>query len=327
MDIYNLIFVVEIIVQMNLLSKFRKTREGKYFNIFKGFVTAQFILIGLMYFYVLFGGVRGLNEALIQLLIMGVFLVANILLVLKSSALKKQINVISDKKYICKLVVIIIFVSIGIPIVNMVLINTLVANRTIDYLNTKYGDNDFKVVLVSKDYTDNGLVISTHTGYKINVTSPMVDREFVVYAYGTSPGTIREFSEHSFIVNYYEKEINEYLGNKYDYTVYLSLEEDNISKKLGHIPTFDDLVAFKAISTLSFTARDYNTYCLNGTVNCVLDLTMYLAKYFKISGNNVLEFSIFVNKNTEYDVRLMENTLEIIKDGKVYEWNISSLYN
>ena len=44
-----------------------------------------------MYFYVLFGGVRGLNEALIQLLIMGVFLVANILLVLKSKALKKQI--------------------------------------------------------------------------------------------------------------------------------------------------------------------------------------------------------------------------------------------
>lgn len=66
---------------------------------------------------------------------------------------------------------------------------------------------------------------------------------------------------------------------------------------------------------------------MNGTVNCVLDLTMYLAKYFKISGNNVLEFSIFVNRNTEYDVRLMENTLEIIKDGKVYEWNISSLYN
>lgn len=54
---------------------------------------------------------------------------------------------------------------------------------------------------------------------------------------------------------------------------------------------------------------------------------MYLAKYFKIWGNNVLEFSIFVNRNTEYDVRLMENTLEIIKDGKVYEWNISSLYN
>ena len=54
---------------------------------------------------------------------------------------------------------------------------------------------------------------------------------------------------------------------------------------------------------------------------------MYLAKYFKISGNNVLEFYIFVNRNTEYDVRLMENTLEIIKDGKVYEWNISSLYN
>ena len=66
---------------------------------------------------------------------------------------------------------------------------------------------------------------------------------------------------------------------------------------------------------------------MNGTVNCVLDLTMYLSKYFKISGNNVLDFSIFVNRNTEYDVRLMENTLEIIKDGKVYEWNISSLYN
>ena len=66
---------------------------------------------------------------------------------------------------------------------------------------------------------------------------------------------------------------------------------------------------------------------MNGTVNCVLDLTMYLAKYFKISVNNVLKFSIFVNRNTEYDVRLMENTLEIIKDGKVYEWNISSLYN
>lgn len=66
---------------------------------------------------------------------------------------------------------------------------------------------------------------------------------------------------------------------------------------------------------------------MNGTVNCVLDLTMYLAKYFKISGNNVLEFSIFVNRNTEYDVRVMENTLEIIKDGKVYEWNICSLYN
>ena len=74
-----------------MLSKFRKTREGKYFNIFKGFVTVQFILIRLMYFYVLFGGGRGLNEALIQLLIMGVFLVANILLVLKSKALKKQI--------------------------------------------------------------------------------------------------------------------------------------------------------------------------------------------------------------------------------------------
>ena len=74
-----------------MLSKFRKTREGKYFNIFKEFVTVQFILIRLMHFYVLFGGVRGLNEALIQLLIMGVFLVANILLVLKSKALKKQI--------------------------------------------------------------------------------------------------------------------------------------------------------------------------------------------------------------------------------------------
>lgn len=327
MLIVNFICFILVILQIIFFLKFKKTKSSKYFNLFMGFVSGTFWLFLMIYFFVLFGGVGGLNEALVQLLASGPFFVIGLLLMSKGESLSKQINVIRDKKYIRKLVIIIVSVSIGIYVISIVVVDMIVANKTVDYLNTKYGDNDFKVVFVSKDYALNGIVSATHTGYKVRVTSPKIDKEFTVYAYGTNPFLVREFSEHYFLIKYYENEISEYLDKKYDYRVYLSLVEENISPGFGKLPTFNDLVSFKAVSNLFFSPKNYDTYCSEGGINCVVDLAMYLAKYFKISGNNILEFSIFVSKTEEYDVRLTEDTLEIIKDGKVYQWNISSTYN
>lgn len=308
-----------VTLQVIFYLKFKKTKSAKYFNLFMGFVSGTFLLFLMIYLFILFGGVGGLSEALAQLLVSSPFFVVSLVLMLKGESLNKQINVSQDKKYIRKLAIIIVSIPIGIYLISIVVVDMIVANKTVDYLNTKYGDNDFKVVFVSKDYSYNGIVSATHTGYEVRVTSPIVDDKFIVHVSGTNPFFVKEFCEHYFLLNHYKKEIKEYLGKKYDYTVDFYLAEDKVSQEPGSIPTFADLLSFDAISMLSFTPKNYDTYCSESTIDCAADLAMYLADYFKISENSALEFSIFVSKTEKCEVRLTEKYLDIkTKNGKVY---------
>ena len=50
-----------------------------------------------------------------------------------------------------------------------------------DYLTKRYGDEDFRVTNIERDYTYNGIISSNFVGYEANVISKNTSEEFVVY--------------------------------------------------------------------------------------------------------------------------------------------------
>lgn len=183
-------YIIEVIIQIKLLNHFRKNHINKGWFEFLGITIIVFISDILAYNYFA-NNLPGLGSAIVSIFICGFILCSNFILLLVGLIIKKrrkQISEFNDKKtnkisfikssiitLICNLIVIFI---IPILIQNIILGNG--ETYIIKYLEQKYGDGNYKVVNISKQYSNSGMWDKYLSGYYYEIKSDYMDNSFII---------------------------------------------------------------------------------------------------------------------------------------------------
>lgn len=334
--IFFLVCIIEIIIQIISIVKLKKMNDSKYWNIFIGITIASFISDALAYIVFASNDALDLGAALICMFICGFVYISNLILLLvgliiKKNIKSKKININKSSIFIGSLVILLSVVLLTIiPTIYNKTSNNSMSNNVITYLNNKYGDNNFEIVNVENDYSYNGIVQKYHTGYEVTVSSPLLKKNFIIYTHGTNPRIVNDVSER-FIEDYYNEKTNEYLSQKYDLEFNMWVKGENIPNNCGHIPTFNELVDYNAISDIYIIVKKNNNYNYDfdedGRINYLKDLSFDLIKYLNISKDVSIDFQRWANKNSySYEIQVSSNILKIIDDNdKKYEFDINNL--
>ena len=334
--LFFLICIIEMIIQIVSIVKLKKLKNFKYWNIFIGITIASFISDALAFSVFTGDDALDLGGALISVFICGFVFVSNLVLLLVGLMVKKNIKSIEIKTNINSTFIGLLFILFSvilliiIPNINNKISNNSISNNVIAYLNNKYGDNDFEIVNVENDYSYNGIVQKYHTGYEVTVSSSLLKNNFIIYIYGTNSRIVNGVSE-KLIENYYNEKTNEYLSQKYDLEFDMSVKEENIPNNCGHIPTFNELVDYNAISDIYITVKKNSNYNYDfdedGRIKYLKDLSFDLIKYLNISKDISIDFRRWNGENSySYDIQVSNNSLKIIDDNnKKYEFDINNL--
>ena len=121
------------------------------------------------------------------------------------------------------------------------------------------------------------------------------------------------------------------MSQKYDLEFDMSVKEENIPNNCGHIPTFNELVDYNAISDIYITVKKNSNYNYDfdedGRIKYLKDLSFDLIKYLNISKDISIDFRRWSGENSySYDIQVSNNSLKIIDDNnKKYEFDINNL--
>lgn len=196
-----------------------------------------------------------------------------------------------------------------------------ITTHIINYLNNKYGNKNFSVIEIKKDFTYNGGALKRHTGYEATVSSSVLKKNFNIHISGTDLSQINGVNE-NFIENYYNENVNEYLLQKYSLSFDIWIKEEYIPDDCGHLPTLDELVYFNAVDEIYINVYKTDSYKydnnVNGRINHLKNLSKDLINYLNISKDITYTFTRYTNANSfRYNVLITKDTIKIInEDGK-----------
>lgn len=177
--------IIQIIIQIISVIKLKKSKKSKYFNLFIGINIASFIST-IYAFYVFRKNILGLSDAIYCLLVCGFSFITNIVLLIIGLIVKKitKDNKIRINKnsffigiFILLLNIIIIFI---LPtIVNNISLK-LDEKKVIIYLNNKYGNSNYKVISIYKEYSHYGMWDKYLSGYYYEIKSDYMKDTFII---------------------------------------------------------------------------------------------------------------------------------------------------
>ena len=347
--IYFFICFILFITQIILAVLSSKTKKSTLWNILFGITISKIISCIIVHIGFFNDTDIDLGIGIVIVIWRTIFIITNLLFLIISIIIKaKSKKQIKFNKYSIITGIIFIIVSILltilIPKTEFNTGNKYIKEKVIDFLNKKYGDNDYKIESIEKDYSYNGIVQKYHTGYTAKVYYPEKDLYFFIDIEGTDPKNPLDFSEGmtTFIERYYMKEINDFLSKKYNIEFdYLNIETNNIPTKYGHIPTFDELIDLKVIdSTKSYGFQineeiKYNSELYldeNKRIERVKDVTLDLIDYLNITKNICILYQYY-NKNSDgqitrfyYIVKKNDNKLIIYEEDNkdnMFEYDIN----
>ncbi|HCC03599.1 MAG TPA: hypothetical protein DEP51_01905 [Clostridiales bacterium] len=351
-QIFFLICIIELLIQIHLIIKLKRTNESLYWNIFIGVtissIISSFLVCGkhlcydLSYAYAWILFIVGLTIYGCKTIIDVILLLIGLMIRNKSKG-NMRLN-----KFSIIIGAVIIAMNLTIILVEPIIANEIkyetsifndqikekdkekILKIIIDYLNNKYGDNSFEVIDLKKSYGYAG-INSYHEGYRAKVTSN-VSEHFEVSVLGTNPSKSRITYE-GFIIKYYNKKLNEYLSNKYNLEIDLGpIDEDKIPNDLGHIPTFNELSDNNVIDEISidikedFVNKDFEE---NKKINYLQSVSVDLISFLDISRNISFnaDFKNVLDRDLRYyKIEISDNKLKIIDQSKkVYEYKINDL--
>ena len=177
--------IIQIIIQIISVIKLKKSKKSKYFNLFIGINIASFIST-IYAFYVFRKNILGLSDAIYCLLVCGFSFITNIVLLIIGLIVKKitkdnkiRINKNSFFIGIFILLLNIIVVFILPTIVNNISLK-LDEKKVIIYLNNKYGNSNYKVVNIYKEYSHYGMWDKYLSGYYYEIKSDYMKDTFII---------------------------------------------------------------------------------------------------------------------------------------------------
>ncbi len=211
----------------------------------------------------------------------------------------------------------------------------LVTKIVLDYLNQKYGDQQFTVTRVTQDLKIYSETHHEHIGFYVDVTSPVIPDEFYrtfnVVTTGTDPATTSPVHD-SFASNYYSKlSIAEptpnYAGTQYAMVVNYNIKTvyKESQGNFGHVPTIGELAGVGAINEITITMNDPNNPIFgdneNARIEHIAKLVNTIADYHQItSGSTTLQIFYYENGASagSYRITVTESYLRVSnKNGTI----------
>ena len=277
--LFLIISILEIIIELGLLIKVKKNGLKKDWHNFLG-INIAVLISDIIIYQLLANTAIGLGSAIGALFVCGFTLIINILLLLIGFLMKRKIK--KDKKnYFLTGILVFIFnivIMVSVPLlVSKITINKG-KNYVTDYLNKKYGNANYEVVNVYKNYENYGMWDKYLSSYYYEIKSDYMDETFIVQIdesleYITSDFFLPvyyslkfnlkynlEYDDWSSDINYNFDEFNEYVKNnsenknievEYLYKDFIDswnnidgvkYNENYLNENFGKIPEFNELI-------------------------------------------------------------------------------------
>ena len=325
--VYALFSTLLIVLQISFYGLSKVNGESKYWNLFFG-LNISSILSTLMNFIILASREdTDLGAAIAIMIISGLSIIINIILLIISLCNKRNHKFMLTSVVVGIVVLLISFLTFFlIPKTNENIRQKLVQNKIISFLNKKYGDNDFEIVSIKKDYSYNGIVQKYFSGYDATISSSSIKDEFNL---STNSTNIYDF-EHEyddFLDNYYNEKLNGYLLEKYKLKMEIWIDEKDIPIDLGHIPEFDELTTYKAVNSI-YVKGDFDDKEDEGGIIFSKELTIDLIKHLNIKKEIKMEYDLSDKKNNEYYyiIEYIDGVIKITDHddkSKIYNFDIN----
>ncbi len=133
-------------------------------------------------------------------------------------------------------------------------LDDITATATLNYLNKKYGDQDFEVTNVMIEHA---FMSSNVIGFTILVTTPLLDGDtFSVYAGGSDQATAKP-SMDTLLTEYYKtKTYENFADTGLTAEVYIAVSSVEIPNNYGHFPTPNDIYKFDGDFWMNVKVKD-----------------------------------------------------------------------
>ena len=200
------------------------------------------------------------------------------------------------------------------------------------YMTTKYGDGDFKVINIAKDYTGGFFgELEEQSGYYVKMKTSYTDGIIGMFIDGTTKETI-EISYDSLILDYHRvDDFFDFQNNLMDkkikilddgYKKYFDVDIDfdcyyKVPDDYGHIPSIDELVELCSIDTEHINIK-VNDYVEKKNE---LDYLKRLAKYSMNYFNAEEEVNIYYTlnyRNGFIKINYSTITIKLDDEEKIY---------
>ncbi len=291
--------IIEIIIQIVSIVKLKKTNDSKYWNIFIGITIATFISDALAY-SVFANNALGLSDAIACLFICGFSFICNIILLIVGLIVKriiKSVNIKLNRNSFFMFIVIIVINSIILfllPIITSNITSKSGERHVINYLNNKYGNSNYRVINVYKEYSNSGMWDKYLSGFYYEIKSDYMEDTFIV----SIDDNFNYIDADYFLPVYYSQKYNFNYSLEYDdwYTsVDYDFEEfDNYIKKIinEQYPMNSEKIdvrgiysnyvqSWSSIDGVKYNSNYYIVSANNGKIPTTQELVNQLIKYNK----------------------------------------------
>lgn len=217
-------------------------------------------------------------------------------------------------------------VIIAIALV-FIMIRSLRKNYIIDYLIDKYGDHDFKINSIMKDYDFGNFESLTvkSDGYIVVISTKALKQPFMFAINSNNIWNLTDVSE-NFVEQYYNETINDYLSKKYKSRFETKVFEKNIKNiYYGHIPTMDELLESNVLFNTNIYV-DYKNDNLNDRLQYIKELLLDFTKFLNIS--KPMQLYLYLsngNNRYNYNVTIYGDVITIKEGLNTYTYNIYEL--
>ena len=193
------------------------------------------------------------------------------------------------------------------------------SNLTIEYLNTKYGQHDFKIKKTDDNLDSSGQNLrTTQKGFNIEIQTSLLpeNQSFIVRAIGDEANSAVPHHENLVDLLLCNKTHDDYASTGRKMTVECSLDSSKIPKDLGHVPDITELQHFGAISSFHVIMDDPNNEQFDDielAANYINDFTEQLFAHFKFEGDFAysVEYHMPSKEIKLYDIIVRETYTEI----------------
>ncbi len=184
-EVFFLVCIVELIIQIISVFKLKKLGDSKYWNIFIGITLASFISTIIAYSIFAINALD-LSDAISALFVCGFSFISNVIILIVGLIFKKTLKTnsvkINKNSFFVSILVILlnIFVLFCLPLGKTNVTLNSGEKQVIDYLNNKYGNGNYKVINVYNEYSNSGMWDKNLSGYYYEIKSDYMNDTFIV---------------------------------------------------------------------------------------------------------------------------------------------------
>lgn len=185
--IYTYLIIAEAIAQIITIHNFKRNHKNKTWNTFLGITIPAFILNIVVFVFFLTNS-NDFSDATMSILIGGFSLFFNIIIIIAGLIIKRKNNNKIDEKGLNKktfiktslIIIVITLLALLIPLLIQTITYKIGESHIEKYLIQKYGEANYQVVKIEKDYSYSGIIDKFVSSYNYEIKSDYTEGSFVI---------------------------------------------------------------------------------------------------------------------------------------------------